>query len=339
MKKIIAVLCLFYAVVCFAQNQDIKEILEQEKRLEQDPMGVREENPEFTKVTDTFGPLVVSVGQFKQVLEDKKPWSSWWYPLWKPTLFSEEGGVSTLERYDRLVSKISGRASQAAQFEREQLHDSRAVGWAGLCNAWALASVLHPEPNQERMLQQIRFRVRDQKALLLKTYESAEGIEIFGQRNDGRWDHIYADVFPEQFHKFLQVQIFEKQTPFVMDHDASIEVWNVPVYGVHSFITKDEADPKRFHVQTWLFTASPHIDDLDFVGTKRVIKSYTYDLIGELDSEGNLKVQYGQWTQSSRWDHPDYLIPAPDASQIKRGSFNQQIYYQYVDHILSAPSA
>jgi hypothetical protein len=285
------------------------------------------------QVVADYGPLEVEAGDFTTVAQGAKPWSSWWYPLWQDTLFhSDPGDLSPLEKYDQYVRRSGYYDPGAALFEQQNLYQPRGEGWMGHCDAWALASIMQPEPKTPMIYYGIRFNVKDLKALIIKTYDGVQDLKHYGQRNNGQWDSVYEDIYPEQFHRFLQAEIFEKKKQFIMDHDAGIEVWNVPVYRAQTRVTADASDDHVMHVKTWLWTASPHVDDYNFVGTKEVILDYTYDLYGVKQPDGKFKVEFGLWTDRSRWDHPDYVIPKPD--QIERKSRNQKIDPAIVDRIV-----
>jgi hypothetical protein len=147
----------------------------------------------------------------------------------------------------------------------------------------------------------------------------------------GQWDSIYEDVYPEQFHKFMQAELFEKRQPFIIDYDAGIEVWNVPAYRASVEIKAEPTNKYLLHVTTWLFTADAQVDDFNFIGTKEIIREYTYDLYGYPQNDGSFLVKHGVWTDRSRMDHPDYLIPKP--SFISRKSKNTEIDPYLVDLI------
>jgi hypothetical protein len=291
----------------------------------------------FHKVTATYGPLQVQAGKFSGA-STIKPWSSWWYPLSDDYLFNARNGQdSPLQRLDQWDAS-RGDQTSAANYEKTNLYSPQAVQWAGLCDSWALASITMPEPTQPVVRNGVTFRVSDQKALLLKTFEGVDGLNIFGQRNDGKWDSIFADIYPDQFHRFLQVQLFERHLPFFMDTDPGIEVWNAPVFQADMTITPDANDPTLVHVETWVKTANSRINNYDMVGTDVIQLDYTYDLHGTTQSDGTFLVTSGEWTNRSRWDHPDFVTERPDPSTLVRKSFNPDVTAARVDAIIYGTS-
>jgi Transglutaminase elicitor len=286
----------------------------------------------FNSVTAKFGNLEVELGDFN-IEAKQKPWSSWWYPLFDKLLFEDrDGGLSPLSKYDAFAKKSFRQRTQAREFEETKLYDPRAVGWAGLCDAWSMAAILEKEPVKPVTKNGITFNVVDLKGLLLKTYEGSYLTDIYGQRNNAQWDSVYEDVYPEEFHKFLQKELYEKRNAFIMDFDSGIQVWNVPVYKAKMKITKDDQNSKVLHVKLFLSFPSQFIEDYNFTGTEEMLKSYTYDLYGSWNSNGKFVVDYGLWIESSRWDHPDYLIAVPQ--KIERKSRNTEIDPKIVDAIL-----
>jgi hypothetical protein len=287
--------------------------------------------------TELYGPLYVKSGELTAE-STTKPWSSWWFPVWQDTLFARtsDGDPAPLEKYDRYCRKALWKNTSAAEFERTQIYDARAEGWGGLCHAWALASIMTAEPARGVTRNGIHFTVADLKALLLKTYENVPDLKHFGRRNFGNWDDNYADIAPDQFHSLLQAELFKKGLPFLMDYDAGEEVWYAPVWKASTRITQDKKQPDVVHVETWLLSASADVDK-NYVGTQAVSRRYTYDLVGTWQADQRFLVKSGQWTDRSRWDHPDYLIAKPET--VKRASRNSQIDAAVVDAIVDGINA
>jgi hypothetical protein len=280
--------------------------------------------------TPTVKPYSITLGD-RSAEALKKPWSSWWYPHWQDVLFQgKDMEPATLEKYDAFAAKMNRRTTAAA-FERASIYDPRAVSWSGLCDAWAIASILEPEPNQPKRHGELLFKVGDLKALVLKTYEKIAPLTSVGTRFNGEWNDVYADVSPAQLHQIIETELIGKKRAFIIDEDAGPEVWNEPAWKVTVRVERTEGEPNIAHVRTWLFLASPHVEDRDFVGTLEDSREYTYDLEGEWDGD-KFEVKSGKWTDRSQWDHPDYAIVLPE--RIQRGSFNTQIDPAIVDRIL-----
>ncbi|MFZ9001289.1 MAG: hypothetical protein ACO20H_08280 [Bacteriovoracaceae bacterium] len=284
--------------------------------------------PPFISVTTKHGPLFVKIGKYEYEA-NHKVWSSHWFPYYEKELFETED--SPLAKYDTYARK-RGYQSKAREYEKNKVYNERASDWEGLCNAWAMAAIMFPEPKKAVKLYNIHFEVRDLKALLLKSLELETGDQFFGQRNNAEWDSLYADVYPDQFHRFIQVEGFEKKNPFVMDYDAGYQVWNVPVYKVKSIIKEVEGNSEVLDVKTYVYYASPFIFEDNFVGIETEMKIYEYDLHGQWEGD-HFRVNYGLWKDSSKWDHPDYLIPRPKRSP-KRVSRNKEIKPNIIDEIL-----
>ncbi len=292
---------------------------------------IRPSGVPFTSVVGKFGKAEVEIGDFN-VEANQKPWSSWWFPSFEKLLFEDQNGaLSTLTKYDKFSRKKFGKETFARDFEEKKIYDPRAAEWAGLCDAWSMAAILEKEPVKPVNKFGMVFNIVDLKGLLLKSYEGVALTESYGQRNNAQWDSVYEDIYPEQFHRFLQAQLYDKKDAFIMDYDAGFQVWNVPVYKAKMRITKDEQNLKVVHVRTYLSFPSQFLDDYNFVGTKEILKSYTYDLYGNWKGDKFI-VDYGLWTESSRWDHPDYFLVVP--KKVDRKSRNTEIDPAIVDSIL-----
>jgi hypothetical protein len=312
------------------------------------------EGENLTAVTKEFGPTVINTQDFpfRSELAVSKviPWSSWWYPKKEDALFTDSNGrySSALTKYDRVRSKTfkeEGRSQSsdtAAAYEK-RLYNPNAVSWEGLCDAWSLASISKPEPKRPVSIKNITFQVSDLKALLLKTYEAVDdtSLKFYGQKFTGDangW--IYPDIFPDQFHRFLEIQLFQNRQPFIMDHDAGLEVWNTPVFKANYLMDRIPSNPNAVFVRTWLYTAEPtQSQDREFVGTKETVREYNYVLVGTRMSDGSLLINSGYWVKGpdgvdSRRDHPDYLIYIPNPEAVIRKSWNPEIDINLVDRIL-----
>jgi hypothetical protein len=292
--------------------------------------------------TQVFGPSVVSAGTFTRE-EVHQPWSSWWFPNNDDFLFADRGTrLSPLSRYDEYAKRTRGVDPGSAAFEESRYNPSLTDAGDGLCNAWSAAAILEPEPTKPRTVSGVAFDVVDLKALLIKSYELLEGKRIFGHpyRDEGFDDR--QDLYPEQFHRLLEVQIMDKGEPFVMDTDSSSEVWNTPVSAAILELKKDPGDPGVMHVLARLLETLPSKDDQDlgFIGQRGFWAEYSYDLVGNPTADGRLEVVYGTWTdvmdgpipvKSVRF-HPDFVSLLP--KEKKLGSRNSRIDPEIVREIL-----
>ena len=313
-------------------------------------------DPALTAVTRDLGPTVIDLKTLPfrsgKVDTGVQAWSSWWFPKREDVLFKDKN--SALRKYDYLADKWSGRLGvqkppSAAEFEAQQ-YNANSQLWEGLCDAWAIASITSAEPKKPQSWTfdagifnkgtKIEFSIGELKALLLMTYANVDtsGLKIYGQRftgDENSW--IYPDIFPDQFHRFVVNQIFEKRQPFIMDHDAGVEVWNVPVYAANYLVSM--IDKNSLMVRMFLYTAdSAQTGERDFVGTKELLREYNYVLTGTTDAQQRFTVTGGYWTVgptgvNSRHDHPDYVI-AVDRSLVKRAASNPGISIPIVDEIL-----
>jgi hypothetical protein len=320
------------------------------------------DDPSLTAVTQEFGESVLSVQSFPYrsdvAAATIHPWSSWWFPKRENTLFGDPSSQasSALGKYDLVRAKRSELAhgpkpASSADFERKN-YNPTSLSWEGLCDAWALASVSMPEPKKPVAVKiggvVVNFSVGELKGLLLKTYEAVDdrSLSYYGQKFTGDYrGWIFPDIFPEQFHRFLEVKLLQakenERRPFIMDHDPGIEVWNTPVYKVNFLMDTIPNQPDSVFVRTWLYTAeSVAAGEKDFVGTKEGVREYDYVLLGSRDASKNLHITSGYWvkgpgTVDSRQDHPDYLTVIRDPSKLVRKSWNPEIDVKLVDEILA----
>lgn len=302
------------------------------------------DNPAYSAVTNEFGPTLINLRDLPinstLAAADSEAWSSWWFPKFEDTLFKPSNSdYSPLEKYDQ----VRGRGPQAAAWEEQNEYNPTAARWEGLCDAWSLAAITYPEPKRAVRIRNVNFTPGDIKALVLKTFESIDesALKIYGMRFEGnRKSYIHPDIFPDQFHRFIEVQLFRNKKGFIMDHDPGVPVWTVPVYKANYKMEQDRSDPNQVNVRMWLFNAAQltTADDWrSFVGSRVEVREYDYILRGERNAQGQLVVKSGMWVKGpmvdSRDDHPDYLVTVPNTGALRRDSRNPSIDAGAVDAI------
>jgi hypothetical protein len=349
---------LFTARTCPQGNAAdfVEEVQEYGDYLRSECDGVAEalNDPSLTAVTREFGPSVIPLRTLPLksdvTISPHKPWSSWWYPKREDFLFSG-GDSSPLGKYDYIRRKSyaanSKPAPNSAMEWEQKSHNRIFSAWEGLCDAWSIAAILMPEPKRGVKfgftLSSVSFDVADLKALLLKTFDAFDenNLKYYGQKftgSDSSW--IHPDIFPEQFHRFVEKQLYEKKEPFIIDHDPGVEVWNVPVFKANYQVTSLPGQANSVVVRMWIFSAEPTLPaDKNFVGTRETIREYNYVLNGTKNENGDLVVSSGYWIKGtdgvdSRKDHPDYLIRILDPQRPTRKSWNPEIENEIVDKIL-----
>ena len=273
-------------------------------------------------VTHDLGPLYVVESPKNDPFyaeAARRPWVSWWYPASRTTMFQPNGTrAAPLQKLDSWSRKIYGSSPSAVDFEI----DNRANAyedWEGLCHGWARASIMEAnEPSSARTVDGVTYEVGDLKAILLKTYENLKGEKFYGQRyTHPRTDDI-NDIYPDQFHRFLQSELFTKHKAFIMDIDPDQPVWNFPAWAAQLEIVKDTKDSRVLHVTAYVRYTSPFVKDanIDYAGfgdpSLTPFHPYTYDLYGQPQGDGSWKVDGGVWTGSSLDDHPDYVVSEPE---------------------------
>lgn len=309
-------------------------------------------NPRLRSATTRYGTTVIDLSRLpyaSPILDSgRRPWTSWWYPKIDRD-FTRPRDVfraPILEKYDLYAQSLSTpRSALAFEISRE----TPSATWEGLCDAWAIASILVPEPKNGFRVpvrrpgrltdEDVAFSVFDIKGLVLKMYEAVEEehFDYYGEKFTGTsngW--IYPDLFPSEFHRLIDHYLGEMQQPFLMDHDPGPEVWTVPVFKANYRIEALEGVANAVKVKLWVFTAGPaESNEKNYVGTKQVIREYTYNLYGDLDRSGRiLTVTRGQWTGDSVIGHPDYLF-APKSHSVPRKSYNQNLSPSVIDDLLS----
>jgi hypothetical protein len=299
------------------------------------PKTARKTGGDLTRATDLLGPLYVSKGEYIVELK-KRPWNGYWLRYGDHYLFRDE--FSPLQKYDRYIKNRMGIDSNAAEAERKNIYYLEGQIWSGRCDAWAMASILEPEPLLQQPIEVggVTFTSSDLKALLILTYEEMDGSTQFGDRFDGDYfTNTIEDIYPDQFHKVLQTYLFDQKRPVLMDKDPSPEVWNVPIYKAWVKIRGDRDSPYLLHVAAKIVAEQPAftLEEEQHMLRSGLIKDYTYDLYGYPEPNGSFKIEYGIWTKDSVKDHPDFMWVLPEETS-SHHSRNEQLNTQWVKDLI-----
>lgn len=263
--------------------------------------------------------LPITIGQTEASI---KPWSAWWYPASSNVdskLYNRFYGQrdSALAKYDIVRQKMTGRPSNAVANES----NDNAKYWEGLCLQAALAPLMMPEPKHDVDFNGVHFTIFDLKGLMFKTFEALpeSAFKYYGEINLGKADAFNVlDMYPDQVHRFLEIQIQRDRKPFIFDHNPGPEIWNEAGYAFNSKIETYPGHPDWVKVRTNLFSAANlTVDEIESkpTGTSRLARTYEYVLKGHLESDGTLTVTGGFWLNESRDEHPDYIM-IPDINRI-----------------------
>lgn len=293
--------------------------------------------------TQKLGPLVVEEGKTSFTAE-RPAWSSWWYPLKDRELTrSSQGTPSPLQRYDQLVSSLTGQAAQATSLQNRFYDSLDQPPWAGLCDARAFAAALHPEPQRSALIRGVCFTPKDLKALLIMTYSKVDPDQwqgIWGEPASGS-QSVKDDIFPQDFLKLIMVELGQKKRHLLFDSDPDSEVWTEVINSAELTVRKT-ADVHKVSARLYISTPSYKIsaeeqqrENRAGIGAIEAPFIYTFDLFGKWDGSKFL-VERGEWTGDSIKSHPDFAIQLPEnLSQVNRESTNAHITAEWVDHILN----
>ena len=306
----------------------------------------------FNSATQHYGPLVVKAGDFSAqahngFMADHLPWTGYWLPDWDTSLFQgTNGNPSPLEKYDAYMKAAHGQVTHAADTEANRIDRNFVAPADGHCDSWALASIVTPEPTQGVDMYGIHFSVGDLKALIVDSYENYSALQVYGQKYvDSSSDPL--DIYPDQYQRVLQAEIFDKGQPVIMDKDPLEEVWNTPIYKAEFQMVADPSDSHTMHVTAYISTVSAvkenaFANNPDYVGSVTVDYIYTYDLFGTKQADGSFLVKSGSWTGDSVTDHPDFVSVFTDQLQnlgetaTNHSSLNSEVSNEIVQEILSA---
>jgi len=216
-------------------------------------------------------------------------------------------------------------------------------------HAWAPAAILEEEPRFPVTKNGVTFQPLDIKALISQIYTRSLISTVFtGERCEfekpdrdafgGYIDPSCRDLAPDFFHIVVTNVIGTLEESFVLDVDATAEVWNQPASAYRleevkrvnsatamSYFPRFDSNNQEIS-QSTIYHFNPYASALYYVKMSfeyviesqenahhtsnphlmakyRVAKVYEYIL--ELDEVG--RIIGGEWTGNSTMDHPDFL--------------------------------
>lgn len=222
------------------------------------------------------------------------PWSGYWWPTTEGALATGDGyrnHPAPIEKYE--LYRDGSYPGEATRWYLTHDYDPQALGWYGLCHAWAAAAVYEHIEFKPSAIDNIIFYVGDKKGLITACHDTDASIRENAQT-------------PDIFHYWLLRYIQDEGVDFYAELDPSEEVWNYPVYK-YEMTTSETGGAMDVICKIW------YADDMvspDFQGTKARTKTYTYTL-----SMVGSEITGGEWTGNSHTDHPTQLrLPVTPAT-------------------------
>lgn len=243
--------------------------------------------------------VIVSIPGQSGVAQDIReaaftPWSGYWWPTTEGALATGDGyrgHPAPLEKYE--LYRDGSYPGDATRWYLKHDYDPQALGWYGLCHAWAAAAVYEHIVFKPSAIDNIIFYVGDKKGLITACHDTDASVRENAQT-------------PDIFHYWLLRYIQDEGVDFYAELDPGEEVWNYPVYK-YEMTTSDSGNSMDVICKIW------YADDMvspDFQGTKARNKTYTYTL----STVGN-EITGGEWTGNSLNDHPTQLrLPVTPAT-------------------------
>jgi Skp family chaperone for outer membrane proteins len=238
------------------------------------------------------------------------PWAAYWYP--KRSRFMYEAGDAPLRKLDSWLAN-QGIDSRIVGWEEDNF-DGAAAEWEGLCDAWAMASVMTLEPKKDVIIDGINFTPSDLKALTIKYFEGYKP-KVYGRRYQGlaATDGLIQDLRPEAFHRLVEEYIGKRKQPIIIDEDPGPEIWSKPVFRVAINIMKDPKKPQALLVKAypWMTRQRAVVDNSpSSLAVDLVAPTYEYRLYYDADTaaDGRLKIIAGEWLSASLNFHPDMVF-------------------------------
>ena len=297
---------------------------------------------EVHKVFRNFGYLYINETLDKEgspiakQVKVKRPWSGFWYPFSNDVLYKDYN--SPLGKYDQLVLKLD-QTSSSRDEEQNYYKGFSPTSWEGLCDAWAIASIITEEPTEPKTIMGIKFSVPDLKALLTFSHQKYP-YKQYGitYRGNAETDGTFQDIKPEAFHKIIVSVLKKQKRAVVIDDMAGVEVWNKPLFRYRWKVVKDPENNDAFLVKgyPWLVRERSKETDKPTSLMDTVAPVYSYRLYVDKETVKNNKylVVAGEWIGDSYKDHSDTVKVLDNNGAIgshnKEFNKNIEIYKRYL---------
>ncbi|MES2743872.1 MAG: hypothetical protein V4655_00535 [Bdellovibrionota bacterium] len=285
------------------------------------------------EVFDDFGELTIDPALINEAGENKStilkipdanlPWSAYWYPKREDQLFN--GNSSPTFKLDDYLRKFG--IEKSVQAWEQSNYSPGAAEWEGLCDAWAVASVLTKEPKQKVRVLGVDFTPSDLKAIAIKYFEGYPS-KIYGRRYQGSasTDGQIQDLRPEAFHKLVEVVIGIQKKPIVIDEDPGPEIWSKPIFRMSFSYTRDPDYSNAILVKAfpWMIRQRASVsDDPTSINKDLAAPQYEYRLFYE-PGTNPLKILGGEWIGPSINFHPDMVFLPSATTNVKQSNTGVQ---------------
>ncbi|RZA27334.1 MAG: hypothetical protein EOP10_00430 [Proteobacteria bacterium] len=271
--------------------------------------------------------LINEEGQNKSTIlkipDANLPWSAYWYPKREDQLFN--GNSSPMFKLDAYLGKFG--IDKLAQAWEQSNYSPSAAEWEGLCDAWAVASVLTKEPKQKIRVLGVDFTPSDLKAIAIKYFEGYPN-KIYGRRYQGSasTDGQIQDLRPEAFHKIVEEVIGKQQKPIVIDEDPGPEIWSKPIFRMSFSYTRDPDYSNALLVKAfpWMIRQRASVsDEPTTINKDLAAPQYEYRLFYE-PGTNPLKIIGGEWLGPSINFHPDMVFVPSATTNVKQANTGVQ---------------
>jgi hypothetical protein len=211
--------------------------------------------------------------------------------------------------------------------------DGAVASWWGTCHAWAPASIMMPEPQQDVTINGVTFQPGDIKAMIQNAWDQTSAVMLGGRCNSKEVKHgpdisaneACADLNPGAMHVVLANFIGIANLALVEDRTANFEIWNQAVMG-YEVLRQEAITPADAMAcvgatgNTWTYnTRAVELLELEVkvdyltesfaqarpVGARNHIRSDFFHYILEIGSTG--KIIGGRYCTNSGAEHVDFL--------------------------------
>jgi len=172
----------------------------------------------------------------------------YWWPMTETSenaddpsnnLYAISGGLG---KYDK-VKKTECVLEQRKNYFKQWDSDDTDAKWSGFCDKASILSCLYPYPKHDVIWEGVTFTPRDIESLMIIACDNSIQFwksEFYGERYNGFIQDVQHEPFPSQLLEIL-TSISKGTTPFVMDIDSDIAVWNYAYdsIDVHEYNTTD----------------------------------------------------------------------------------------------------
>ncbi len=228
-----------------------------------------------------------------EVPTDRAVWSSWYWPFhddYNPNLYDTNEAMDRYDDYD------PGANAQAWEYDFHGPPQNPASWW-GHCHAWAAAACWEEQPSTDKVLNDITFRIRDRKGLMIEAYYNSNfytEISVVNPSPGLFWQYLRNEIRGND-------PMHGHSRAFVGELFYGEEVWDYPIYKYE--VKYSNSPPYSGTITIW-FAVGHQPSYADSTTLEYTTLTYQFQ---KVRGDGTNPIDSGAWIGSGPYHRPEAI--------------------------------